>query len=169
MVGRGLLAPSAYIFTLSLVPSPAATTAGFFRTPGEEYTCPWDCVCPMWFCTTGQWRNRKNSTGNRASSRSARLHDRVQNRRDSSAAPGFERIFCLLTGVCCYRCAHEKGVLLASRSLFSQRRQAWGRAIGHRGNGRSRHGKKTLLEKSYANEDANPPTWVMPRSWLSLR
>ena len=40
MVGRGLLAPSAYIFTLSLVPSPAATTAGFLRTPGEEYTYP---------------------------------------------------------------------------------------------------------------------------------
>ena len=98
-----------------------------------------------------------------------RLHDRVQNRGDSSADPGFERVFCLLTGVCCYRSAHAKGVRLASRSLFSQRRDAWRRAAECRGNGRGGHDQKNLLEKTYADEDANPPTWVMPRSWLSLR
>ena len=102
----------------------------------------WIAFAPFAVTQPGQWRNRKNSTGNRASSRSARLHDRVQNRRDSSAAPGFERMFCLLTGVCCYRCAHAKGVLLASRILFSQQQQAWGRAVGHSGNRRNGHGQE---------------------------
>ena len=66
-------------------------------------------------------------------------------------------------------CAHAKGVRLASRSLFSQRRDAWRRAVECRRNGRGGHDQKNLLEKTYADEDANPPTWVMPRSWLSLR
>ena len=66
-------------------------------------------------------------------------------------------------------CAHAKGVRLASRSLFSQRLDAWRRAVECRRNGRGGHDQKNLLEKTYADEDANPPTWVMPRSWLSLR
>ena len=44
-------------------------------------------------------------------------------------------------------CAHAKGVRLASRSLFSQRLDAWRRAVECRGNGRGGHDKKILLEK----------------------
>ena len=39
-VEGGLPPPSTHISPLSLVPSPAATTAGFLRTPRAEYTYP---------------------------------------------------------------------------------------------------------------------------------
>ena len=118
---------------------------------------------------TGQWRNRKNSTGNRAGSRSVGSMIGFKTGETRQPTQVLNGCFASLQVFVAIGCAHAKGVRLASRSLFSQRRDAWMRAVECRRNGRGGHDQKNLLEKTYADEDANPPTWVMPRSWLSLR
>ena len=115
-------------------PPPPPPPPAFCARLGQNIPIPKIVFARCGFGTTGQWRNRKNSTGNRASSRSVGSMIGFKIGGDSSADPGFERMFCLLTGVCCYRSAHAKGVRLASRSLFSQRRRVRRRAAECRGN-----------------------------------
>ena len=136
MWSMSLLVPTpTHIFPLSLVPSPAATTAGFLRTPGEEYTYPLGLRLPhvvLHNQGSGETGKTPPETEQAAGLPGSMIGFKIGG--DSSADPGFERMFCLLTGVCCYRSAHAKGVRLASRSLFSQRRRVRRRAAECRGN-----------------------------------